>query len=281
MRLNTDESSNVQDRRGMGGMAVGGGLGAVVLALVAMFLGVNPSDVGVGGDQAPPAQAPGAPGATPADDPRGHFVKQVLRSTELTWGEIFQGMGRRYEEPQLVMFTGSTSSSCGYAQSAMGPFYCPRDQDVYIDLQFYDELKDQFHAPGEFAEAYVVAHEVGHHVQALLGVSQQVEQAEQAAGSRAERNALSVKLELQADCFAGVWANHANRAGTITIESGDVESALTAASAIGDDKLQQEAQGHVVPDSFTHGTSAQRVSWFRRGLEGGDMRQCDTFAAGA
>jgi predicted metalloprotease len=278
MRLNVGRSSNVQDRRGMGGMAMGGGLGAVVLALVAMFLGVNPSDIGVGDGAAPAGQqSPGQ--APPANDPASDTVKMVLRSTELAWQDIFRGMGREYQDPQLVLFTGGDRSACGFAQSAMGPFYCPRDQTVYIDLSFYHELHERFGAQGQFAEAYVVAHEVGHHVQNQLGISQQVQEAEQAAGSQAEANRYSVRLELQADCFAGVWANHANQAGTLQLEPGDVESAISAATAIGDDRLQQEAQGHVVPDSFTHGSSAQRVAWFQRGLQGGDLRQCDTFQA--
>jgi len=278
MRLNVGRSSNVEDRRGMGGMAVGGGLGAVVLALVAMFLGINPSDVGVGDGGAPAdQQAPGQ--APPQNDPASDTVRMVLRSTELAWQEIFQGMGRQYHDPGLVLFSGGDRSACGFAQTAMGPFYCPRDEKVYIDLSFYRELHERFGARGQFAEAYVIAHEVGHHVQNQLGISQQVQEAEQAAGSEAEANGYSVRLELQADCLAGVWANHANQAGTLQLEPGDVESALSAASAIGDDRLQQEAQGHVVPDSFTHGTSAQRVSWFQRGLRGGDLRQCDTFQA--
>ncbi|HVG44589.1 MAG TPA: neutral zinc metallopeptidase [Longimicrobium sp.] len=277
MRLNTGRSSNVEDRRGRGGMAMGGGIGAVVLALVAMFLGVNPSDVGVGGGAAPADQAPA--GAPPADDPAADTVSRVLRSTEQSWEQIFQGMGRQYHAPGLVLFSGSDQSGCGSAQSAMGPFYCPRDRKVYIDLSFYRELHERFGARGQFAEAYVIAHEVGHHVQNELGISQQVQEAERAAGSRAEANGYSVRLELQADCLAGVWANHANQAGTLGLDPGDVESALSAASAIGDDRLQKEAQGHVVPDSFTHGSSEQRVRWFQRGLQGGDLRQCDTFQA--
>ena len=276
MRLNTGRSSNVEDRRGRGGMVMGGGIGAVVLALVAMFLGVNPADVGVGG-AAPADQAPA--GAPSPDDPAADTVSRVLRSTEQSWEQIFQGMGRQYHAPGLVLFSGSDQSGCGIAQSAMGPFYCPRDQKVYIDLSFYRELHERFGAQGQFAEAYVIAHEVGHHVQNELGISQQVQEAERAAGSRAEANGYSVRLELQADCLAGVWANHAKQAGTLLLDPGDVESALAAASAIGDDRLQKEAQGRVVPDSFTHGSSEQRVRWFSRGLQGGDLRQCDTFQA--
>ena len=278
MRLNAGRSSNVEDRRGMGGMAVGGGLGAVVLALVAMFLGVNPSDIGVGDGGAPAGQQqPGQ--APPQNDPASDTVRMVLRSTELAWQDVFRGMGRQYKDPRLVLFSGGDRSACGFAQTAMGPFYCPRDQRVYIDLSFYRELHERFGARGQFAEAYVIAHEVGHHVQNQLGISQQVQQAEQAAGSEAEANGYSVRLELQADCLAGVWANHANQAGTLQLDPADVESAISAATAIGDDRLQQEAQGYVVPDSFTHGTSAQRVRWFQRGLAGGDLRQCDTFQA--
>jgi len=282
MRLNTGRSSNVEDRRGMGGMAMGGGLGAVVLALVAMLLGVNPSDVGVGGGADPQSQqAPGgAPGqAAPANDPVSDTVRMVLRSTETAWQSVFQRMGKQYHDPGLVIYSGGDRSACGFAQSAMGPFYCPRDQKVYIDLSFYRELHERFAAKGQFAEAYVLAHEVGHHVQNELGISQQVQQAEQAAGSEAEANEYSKRLELQADCLAGVWAYTAKQEGSLILEPGDVEGAIDAATAIGDDRLQQESQGYVVPDSFTHGSSAQRVRWFQRGLEGGDLRQCDTFQA--
>jgi predicted metalloprotease len=271
MRLNTGRSSNVEDRRGMGGMAVGGGLGAVVLALVAMFLGVDPGALGGGGaappDQNTPAQAP------PENDPTADTVSQVLRNTEVTWEKIFQQMGRQYHDPRLVLFSGGSQSACGFAQSAMGPFYCPRDEKVYIDLSFYRELHERFGAPGQFAEAYVLAHEVGHHVQNQLGIAQQAEQAQRASGSQAEANSYSVRLELQADCFAGVWAFHARQAGTLELDPGEVEGALAAASAIGDDRLQKEGQGYVVPDSFTHGTSEQRVRWFSRGLQTGDVQQ--------
>jgi hypothetical protein len=277
MRLNTGRSSNVEDRRGMGGMAVGGGLGAVVLALVAMFLGVDPGSIGGGGGAPADQQAPA--GAPPENDPTADTVSRVLHSTEQTWQQVFQSMGKQYHEPHLVLFTGGDRSACGFAQAAMGPFYCPIDQKVYIDLTFYRELHERFGAQGQFAEAYVIAHEVGHHVQNELGISQQVQDAEQAAGSREEANKYSVRLELQADCFAGVWAYHANREGTLVLEPGDVESAVSAATAIGDDRLQKEAQGYIVPDSFTHGTSAQRVRWLQRGLQTGDMRQCDTFNA--
>ncbi|HEX8907422.1 MAG TPA: neutral zinc metallopeptidase [Longimicrobiaceae bacterium] len=273
MRLNTGGSSNVEDRRGMGGMAMGGGLGALVLGLLYMLLGGNPGDV----DQQPQPAPTNAGAPAQQNDARSQFVSQVLRSTELTWGDLFQKMGRQYQDPHLVLYSGAYPSACGMGQAAMGPFYCPRDAKVYLDMSFFDELDQRFRAPGQFADAYVIAHEVGHHVQNLLGISEQVQQAEQAASSRAEANQYSVRLELQADCFAGVWAAHARQRGELVLEPGDVESALTAASAIGDDKLQEEAQGRVVPDSFTHGSSAQRVEWLQRGLQSGDPRQCDTF----
>ncbi|MFL5387063.1 MAG: neutral zinc metallopeptidase [Longimicrobiaceae bacterium] len=276
MRLNTGRSSNVEDRRGMGGMAMGGGLGAVVLALVAVFLGVDPGAIGGGGA---PADQQAPAGAPPENDPAADTVSRVLHSTEQTWQQIFQTLGRQYHEPRLVLFSNADRSACGFAQAAMGPFYCPLDQKVYIDLTFYRELHERFGAQGQFAEAYVIAHEVGHHVQNELGIAQRVHEAEQAAGSRAEANEYSVRLELQADCFAGVWAHHANQAGTLVLEAGDVESAVSAATAIGDDRLQKQSQGYVVPDSFTHGTSAQRVRWLQRGLQSGDVRQCDTFEA--
>ena len=201
----------------------------------------------------------------------------MLADTEDTWTEIFASGGERYQPPKLVLFTGVVRSACGMAQSAMGPFYCPNDQKVYIDLGFYRELRDRFRAPGDFAQAYVIAHEIGHHVQTLLGTSQQVHQMQQQS-SKAQGNALSVRLELQADCYAGVWAHHANRARQI-LEEGDVEEGLNAASAIGDDNIQRQTQGTVVPESFTHGSSQQRVTWFRRGLESGSMKNCDTFAS--
>ncbi len=277
------ESDNLEDRRGGGGLSFGGGrmgLGTIVVALVASyFLGVNPLTVLnmlSGGSMpaieqsAPPARRP------PADDDTARFVSQVLASTEDTWNAAFRASGRNYQEPRLVLFSGMTPTACGTGQSAMGPFYCPGDQKVYIDLVFFRELKERFKAPGEFAQAYVIAHEVGHHVQQQLGISAQVERARRRAGPR-EANALSVKLELQADCLAGVWGKHAD--SMRLLEPGDLKAALTAASAIGDDRLQQQAQGRIVPDSFTHGSSAQRVRWFRRGFESGDMNQCNTFKA--
>jgi predicted metalloprotease len=272
MRLNTGGSSNVEDRRGMGGLAAGGGVGAVILGLLYMLLGGNPGDI----QQSP---APGSNAGAPAqqNDARSQFVGQVLRSTELTWADQFQKMGRQYQDPRLVLYSGAYPSACGMGQAAMGPFYCPRDEKVYLDMSFFDELDQRFHAPGQFADAYVIAHEVGHHVQNLLGISEQVQQAEQSSRSKAEQNSYSVRLELQADCFAGVWASQAKQRGEIEIDQSDVQTALNAASAIGDDKLQQEAQGRVVPESFTHGSSAQRVEWFTRGLQSGDPRQCDTF----
>ncbi len=280
MRLDDErESGNVEDRRGGGSGLPGGrgglGLGGIVLALViSYFTGINPMTLLGLLDQAPtqvsaPAHRP------PADDQAARFVSKVLASTEDTWKDIFRASGKTYEEPRLVLFSGATPTACGTGQTAMGPFYCPGDHKVYIDLSFYRELQERFHAPGEFAQAYVIAHEVGHHVQNLLGISDKVQQARQRAG-KAEANALSVRLELQADCLAGVWGNHADSLRHI-LEPGELEQALTAAAAIGDDRLQQEARGRVVPESFTHGTSAQRVRWFRRGFTSGDMNQCNTF----
>ena len=284
MRLDDEnESSNVEDRRGAsGGMGRGSlGIGGLVLALAASyFLGIDPSVIlGLVSDTSShaPQEATKAH-KPPANDEMARFVSKVLGSTETTWHAVFREGGGTYQEPKLVLFTGATPTACGTGQTAMGPFYCPSDRKVYIDLAFYRDLKERFHAPGEFAEAYVIAHEVGHHVQNLLGISAKVHDAQQRAGNKAKANALSVRLELQADCFAGVWGHRADSMKHI-IEPGDVEQALTAASAIGDDRLQKQAQGHVVPESFTHGTSEQRVRWFKRGMESGDMRQCDTFKA--
>jgi predicted metalloprotease len=274
-------SDNVEDRRGigMGGVAVGGGLGTIVLVVIALFLGVDPSVVLQGGgsdvNTAPPAVERRAP--SPEEDQLKEFVAVVLADTEDTWKEVFRGMNREYREPKLVLFTGMVQSACGTAQSAVGPFYCPEDQKVYLDLGFFRDLRERFKAPGEFAQAYVIAHEVGHHVQRLLGISEKVRSLQSRAGER-EGNALSVRLELQADCFAGVWANNANRSRQI-LEQGDIEKGLNAAAAIGDDRLQSQSRGYVVPDAFTHGSSAQRVRWFKRGLESGSVRQCDTFNA--
>jgi len=284
------ESDNVEDRRGGGfggggGLRLGGGrlgIGTIAIALVASyFLGINPLTVlsmlsGGGGmpaieQSAPPAHKP------PPTDETARFVSKVLASTEDTWIEVFRASGRQYEEPKLVLFSGMTPTACGTGQAAMGPFYCPGDQKVYIDLTFFRELKERFRAPGEFAQAYVVAHEVGHHVQNLLGISDQVQAARQRAG-KAEGNALSVRMELQADCLAGVWGKRTDAMKNI-LEPGDLEAALAAATAIGDDRLQQQAQGRIVPESFTHGSSEQRVRWFKRGFETGDINQCNTFKA--
>ncbi|MEW5928002.1 MAG: neutral zinc metallopeptidase [Gemmatimonadota bacterium] len=271
-------SGNVTDRRGMSGGAIaGGGIGTVVIALIVMLMGGDPGAVLQTGpaEQAPPGSAPG----TPPADSMGLFVDKTLATTEDVWNQVLpQATGQQYREPELVLFSGATPTACGTGQSAMGPFYCPPDQSVYIDLSFYRDLKGQLGAPGDFAQAYVIAHEVGHHVQNLLGTSDQVHAAQQRL-SRAEGNAMSVRLELQADCYAGVWGYHASRSGSVVLDPGDVEEALTAASAIGDDRLQRQSQGRVVPESFTHGSSEQRVRWFRRGFDTGDMRQCDTFNA--
>jgi len=271
-------SSNVEDRRGMTSRPafVGGGLGTIVLVLVALYFGVDPSfllqNAPVGGAQqesGPPLGADGQP------DPAADFISVVLADTEDTWTAIFAEGGQRYRAPNLVLFSGNVQSACGFAQSAMGPFYCPADQKAYIDLSFYQDLRDRFQAPGDFAQAYVLAHEVGHHVQNLLGLSAKVQQARRQA-SEAEGNALSVRLELQADCLAGIWAHHADRSRQI-LETGDIDEALAAASAIGDDRLQQQSQGYVTPDSFTHGSAEQRVRWFKRGLASGQLEACDTF----
>jgi uncharacterized protein len=273
-------SSNVEDRRGVrmtGGKMKGGGIGIILLALVGMYFGIDPSVIlnsnlvdGGGPTQQVPVQT------SPEEDRLADFVSVVLADTEDTWTAIFQEEGGLYERPKLVLFSGTVQSACGYAQSATGPFYCPADRKVYIDLGFYKELKQNLHAPGDFAQAYVISHEIGHHVQNLLGISGKV-QARRADLSGADYNKLSVKLELQADCFAGVWAYHADRVRQI-LEPGDVEEALNAASMIGDDTLQKKSRGYVVPDSFTHGTSKQRVQWFRQGLNSGDIRRCNTFS---
>lgn len=284
------ESDNVEDRRGDGGGSGGGfnigggsiGIGTVVLALLGSWVfGVNPLtmlSLLSGGGSAPQVQQAPAH-ATPASDKQAKFVRVVLADTEDVWTEMFRASGSQYVRPKLVMFTGSTPTACGTGQTAMGPFYCPADSKVYIDLSFYRLMQQRFHVNGEFAQAYVIAHEVGHHVQHLTGVSEKVEQARRNASER-DSNALSVRLELQADCYAGVWAYHANQARSI-LEQGDVETALNAASAIGDDALQRQSRGEVVPDSFTHGTSAQRVRWFKRGIDSGDTGQCNTFQARA
>ena len=275
-------SQNVEDRRGSRILRKasigGGGLGMLVLALVAMYFGVDPSVVlqGAGSGTAPQQSEQRQPPPAGQDE-LVDFTKAVLSTTEDTWNSIFkQQLKRQYKEPTLVLFSGSVSSACGNASAAMGPFYCPGDQQVYVDLSFYSDLKNRFGAPGDFAQAYVIAHEVGHHVQTLLGISGQVMQQRQKVNETAG-NALSVRQELQADCFAGVWANRVAR--TDILEENDLEEGLNAASAIGDDRLQKQSRGYVTPESFTHGSSAQRVKWFKTGLETGDMNQCDTFSS--
>ena len=256
-----------------------GGLGFIVVVVIMLFLGVDPRMLLTGLEDpvgSRPVNSPSPERTGP--DPLRDFVAVVLADTEDVWHSLFRTqLDSGYREPKLVLFADGVRSACGYAGSAVGPFYCPGDQKVYLDLDFFQTLRDRFSAPGDFAQAYVIAHEVGHHVQTLLGISQQVHEAKSRLSS-AEGNALSVRLELQADCFAGVWANHAERTKGI-LESGDIEEALAAASAIGDDTLQRQAQGYVVPDSFTHGTSAQRQDWFRRGLDDGRLAACDTFNA--
>jgi hypothetical protein len=288
------ESDNVEDRRGDGGGGGGGGgfsfgggsigIGTIAIALIgSYFLGVSPMTIinaisGGGGpvavqQQQSPAQRP------PASDRQAKFVSTVLADTEDVWTQLFKAQNAQYIKPKLVLFTGATRTACGTGNTAAGPFYCPGDQKVYIDLAFYRLMQERFHVSSEFAQAYVIAHEVGHHVQHLLGIDEQVAASRQ-SGSERQANAMSVKLELQADCFAGVWAFHANQARSI-LEQGDVEGALAAATAIGDDTLQRQSQGQVVPDSFTHGTSAQRVRWFSKGIQSGDLKQCDTFSGQA
>jgi uncharacterized protein len=276
-------SSNIEDRRGMPVRrgVVGGGIGVVVIALVALFMGFDPSLIlnsGLvtgPGPQAPQEQV--AARAPSREDKMADFVAAVLGSTEETWSEIFARGGRSYRKPVLVLFTGAVESACGFAQAAVGPFYCPADQKLYIDLAFYRDLQDRFQAPGDFAQAYVIAHEVGHHVQNLLGIAEKVQSARQRAGERLA-NELSVRMELQADCLAGIWAAHANRSKRI-LEPGDIEEGLNAAAAVGDDRMQHAARGRISPESFTHGSARQRSQWFRRGLESGELGSCDTFAA--
>jgi predicted metalloprotease len=282
MRWNRSRASeNVEDRRdqGGGGRRLGGrsiGLGTVVIAVVAMLLGVDPSVVfNLAGDPNPPTTQQQSAPPPPAEDTAARFVSHVLGDTEDTWRSLFAQSGKTYEDPKLVLFSGSTDTACGMGQSASGPFYCPGDRKVYIDLTFFKELGSRFGAPGDFAQAYVIGHEVGHHVQNLLGISEQV-QAERQRSDAVRANQLSVKLELQADCFAGIWAHHADRSRQV-LEAGDIDEGLNAATAIGDDRLQQQSGGHVVPDSFTHGSSAQRVRWFKRGLESGNPAVCNSF----
>ena len=314
MQMDGEESSNVEDRRGdsggfggggfgggMGGGGFGGGMGGpgipmggglfkggfglIAIVVICLILGINPIsllaglDGGSGGYVAPSSETRTASRPASGDDPEVQFVSRVLKSTENVWNQEFQAIGRQYREPRLVLYRDATQTSCGMGQSAMGPFYCPPDQRVYLDLGFFDELATRFNSPGFFPQAYVIAHEIGHHVQNLLGITGKVDELRQRM-SRRDANAVSVRVELQADCLAGVWANHANRdRGGKMIDDKDVEQALAAATAIGDDRLQRQAQGKVVPDSFTHGSSAQRVRWFRAGLETGDINRCDTFRA--
>lgn len=286
MRLDDEsESQHVEDRRGFGG-GFGGrptsiGIGTVVIALAAAyFFGIDPMLIlqGASSLQGPPPAEQTARRPA-ANDEMAIFVRKVLGNTERTWSHVFDSqMNRPYQPPTLVMFSGATQTGCGMGQAAMGPFYCPADQRVYIDLSFYDELRQRFGAAGDFAQAYVIAHEVGHHVQNLLGVSDRVDSARRHV-SEAEGNQLSVRMELQADCLAGVWAAAAQQANQQLLEPGDIEEGLNAAAAIGDDRLQRQSQGRVVPEAFTHGSSEQRVRWLRRGIESGDVRRCDTFAA--
>jgi len=275
-------SSNIEDRRGAGASPrlLGGGIGTIAVILIALYLGVDPTPLLQGLQSAPGTAASGTrPTAEDlANDPLADMVAVVVADTEDVWTALFADAGRDYRAPTLVLFSGATRSACGLGQAAMGPFYCPADEKAYIDLAFYDQLRTRFNAPGDFAQAYVIAHEVGHHVQNLLGTSAEVHRAKQQLGE-ADANALSVRLELQADCYAGVWALRANEARNI-LEAGDVDEALNAASAIGDDTLQRQSRGAVVPETFTHGTSAQRQRWFRIGLGSGDPDTCDTFGTG-
>lgn len=274
------QSSNVEDKRGMsaGGLAVGGGVIGIIALIINLLLGGDPSSINL--PELMPGQQGGAqtqlsPEAQAADEKRAGFVKVVLAETEDVWNNIFQQSGKTYPEPTLVLFRDAVQSGCGTASASSGPFYCPGDNKLYIDLSFYEELQNRFNAPGDFAMAYVVAHEVGHHVQTLLGTSAKLARAREQM-SEAEYNKLSVKMELQADFLAGVWAHYADRIKIL--EPGDIDEALNAANAIGDDRLQKEAQGRVIPDAFTHGTSAQRMYWFKKGFTTGDMSQGDTFS---
>jgi hypothetical protein len=271
-------SSNVEDRRGMRyGRAGGIGIGTIVLALIAMYFGQDPSVVLQGVQPSEPTGEQVPYNETPEEAQLREFISVVLADTEQAWGQIFSTAGQTYEPPKLVLFSGAVESACGFAQAAVGPFYCPGDRKVYIDLSFYQELQSRFGAPGDFAQAYVVAHEVGHHVQTLLGISERNMAARQRV-SEAQANALSVRQELQADCFAGIWAHNADRSRQL-LEQGDIEEGLNAASAIGDDRLQKQSRGYIAPESFTHGSSEQRVRWFKRGFETGNVNSCDTFAA--
>jgi len=274
-------STNIEDRRGvrLPGRAAGGGIGILILIVIAVLLGADPVKLlnDITYTEVDPTSIYDSAPLSDEDRELADFVSVVLADTEDTWSELFVKYNGRYREPTLVLFSGAVDSACGFAQSAVGPFYCPADEKVYIDLDFYRDLKERFDAPGDFAQAYVIAHEVGHHVQNLLGISEQVQGAQRRLGG-AEANRLSVMQELQADCFAGVWAHNADRARDI-LEHGDIEEGLNAASSIGDDRLQMESQGRVTPDSFTHGSSKQRVAWFKKGLDSGDIESCNTFEA--
>jgi predicted metalloprotease len=282
MRLDQEEESrNIEDRRGFRvsrGVA-GGGIGTIAIVLIALFFGVDPSLLLQGNLQeanVPQAPSPQSQQSGRHDEMR-QFVARVLGSTERTWSEIFRAGGRTYEKPTLVLFSDAVESACGFAQAAAGPFYCGSDHKVYIDLSFYRELQQRFQAPGDFAQAYVIAHEIGHHVQNLLGIMKKVQALQSRAGSESQANQLSVRLELQADCLAGIWASYAHRERNI-LEPGDLEEGLNAAAQIGDDRMQKRAQGYVVPESFSHGSGEQRVRWFRRGIESAELKQCDTFS---
>src|SRR5262245_54668859 len=273
------QSSNIEDRRGIHPAVLGGGLGGVILLLLALYFGVDPRVIM---NPNTPVDAGGPAATSPADEETKQFVSTVLAYTEDTWSDIFRHANKTYREPKLVLFTGAVDSACGFAQTAMGPFYCPEDEKVYLDMSFFQELRDRFQAPGEFAQAYVIAHEVGHHVQNLLGISDRVN-AFRSRASRSQANRASVLLELQADCFAGVWANHTERMQQSKLkeflEQGDIDEALRAASMIGDDRLQMQSQGYIIPESFTHGTAEQRSRWFTQGFETGQIPGCNTFSS--
>ncbi len=278
MRWGSERSDNIEDRRGMGvsgrGLA-GGGIGTIVIALIAMYFGVDPSVILNQADTLAPKQQQTQTHFSPEEEHLKEFMSVVLASTEEVWGTLFRNGGKTYEQPKLVLFSGVVQSACGHAEAAMGPFYCPGDHKLYLDMSFFTELSKRLGAPGDFAQAYVVAHEVGHHVQNLLGVAGQVNAMRQ-RGGEGQANQLQVRMELQADCYAGVWAYHANQTRQI-LEPGDTEEALAAAAGVGDDRLQKQARGYVVPESFTHGSSEQRMRWFSAGMKAGDPEQCDTF----
>lgn len=277
MRWGSGRSSNIEDKRGMGvGKLAGGGIGTIVIALIAMYFGVDPSVILNQAETLAPTQQTQTQ-FSPEEERLKEFMSVVLADTEDVWGGLFKSAGKTYEQPKLVLFSGAVQSGCGAAQSAMGPFYCPADRKLYLDMSFFNELSKRLDAPGDFAQAYVVAHEVGHHVQNVMGIADQVRGEQQNARGE-QANALQVRMELQADCFAGVWAYHANKKRQI-LEPGDTEEALAAASGVGDDRLQKKARGYVVPESFTHGTSDQRMRWFKTGMQSGEPSQCDTFNA--